>query len=302
MAMIYRADLPVPQTEVLVTPTTSTVLLVIFVGVAALIIAGGLYELVRYRSYLLLCCAAGGLLCNVIEPTWDQIGHLWWYRGVPTVWTAYEHAIHPTHYPVWCFVAYILYAGFDCYLFYLVFTRSFSRWTFWLAVGQQWIFACVFEITLINNGIFEYYGEQPGRLFGFPVYWAFTNSGEIFAAAIMVAAIARFGRRGALLAVPIVPAAFAGWILWAGWPVFGALNINVGMPIKWLALVVCAVISVVSVYGLSTLRLTLYRLATRGWPQPRGTTTVDHESRVVPTVNFAPMPPPHSTTPATGRP
>jgi hypothetical protein len=93
------------------------------------------------------------------------------------------------------------------------------------------------------------------------VYWAFTNSGEILAAAILVAAIARYGRRGALLAIPVVPAAFAGWILWAGWPVFGALNIDVGMPVKWLAFVVCAGISFSSVYALSRLRPRLYELA-----------------------------------------
>jgi hypothetical protein len=259
-------DLPVPHTDVLVSPTISTALLVVFGVVAGLILAGGVWELVRRRTYVLLCCAAGGLLCNVIEPTWDQIGHLWWNRGVPTVWTAYEHATHPTHYPVWCFVAYILYSGFDCFVFYLVFTRSRSQRTFWLAVGQQWAFACVFEITLINNDIFEYYGEQPARLFGFPVYWAFTNSGEILAAAILVAAIARYGRRGALLAVPVVPAAFAGWILWAGWPVFGALNIDVGMPVKWLAFLICAAVSVSSVYAISRAREWLYRVATEGWP------------------------------------
>jgi hypothetical protein len=170
---------------------------------------------------------------------------------------------------VWCFIAYILYSGFDCYVFYLVFTRARSMKTFWLAVGQQWAFACVFEITLINSGIFEYYGEQPGRLFGFPVYWAFTNSGEILAAAIMVAAIARYGRRGALLAVPVVPAAFAGWILWAGWPVFGALNFDVGMPVKWVALLGCAGISAGSVYALSRMRPTLARMANDGWPFAR---------------------------------
>jgi hypothetical protein len=268
---VHPADVPVPHAEVLVGSTTNTVMLVVFGTVCGAIVAAGVWELLRHRTYLLLCCAVGGLLCNVIEPTWDQIGHLWWYLGQPTVWTAYPGAVHPTHYPLWCFIAYILYSGFDAFVFYLVFTRGRSQRTFWLAVGQQWVFACVFEITLINNGIFEYYGEQPGRLFGFPVYWAFTNSGEILAAAIMVAAIARFGRRGALLAIPVVPAAFAGWILWAGWPVFGALNFDVGMPVKWVALLTCAAISAGSVYAVSRLRPTLRRLATDGRSAPAAT-------------------------------
>ena len=86
-------------------------MLVIFGTVCGAIVAAGVWELLRYRTYLLLCCAVGGLLCNVIEPTWDQIGHLWWYLGQPTIWTAYPGASHPTHYPVWCFIAYILYSG-----------------------------------------------------------------------------------------------------------------------------------------------------------------------------------------------
>lgn len=89
----------------------------------------------------------------------------------------------------------------------------------------------------------------------------FTNSGEILAAAILVAATARWGRRAALLAIPVVPAAFAGWILWAGWPVFGALNVDVGMPVKNLAFVATAAISIASVVALARLRPHLYRMA-----------------------------------------
>jgi len=69
----------------------------------------------------------------------------------------------------------------------------------------------------------------------------------------------------------VVPAAFAGWILWAGWPVFGALNFDVGMPVKWVALLTCAAISAGSVYAVSRLRPTLRRLATDGWSAPAAT-------------------------------
>jgi hypothetical protein len=244
MLMVVSAPV-VPNTSVVTGSTTADVVLTICLVTAGLCLLIGLGEIALRRSAVLLACCVGGLGCNIIEPFWDQLGHLWFNAGNETAWTVFEHQNVPVHYPWW---AVALYIQFECWAFYLMFSRGAKARTFWMFCGWQAVCNLLIEIPLIQADVYQYYGEQPFRIAQFPIWWVFTNFGEILAAALLYWLVTRYGLRAVPAAFVLVPSAFGAWELWAGWPIYAALNFEASMPVKQLAATAAAAISVISLW------------------------------------------------------
>jgi hypothetical protein len=228
--------------------TTADVVLAVCLATAGLCLLAAVAEIVTRRSAVLLACCIGGLGCNVLEPFWDQLGHLWFNAGNANAWTVFEHLEVPVHYPWWAVALYIQFGGFECFAFYLMFKLGVSARRFWMFCGWQVVCNLLIEIPLIQAHVYQYYGEQPFRVAGFPVWWVFTNFGEILAGAALYWLVTRYGMRAAPAAIVLVPSAFGAWELWAGWPIYAALNFEARMPVKQLAVFAAAAISVTTLW------------------------------------------------------
>jgi hypothetical protein len=98
---------------------------------------------------------------------------------------------------------------------------------------------------------YDYYGYQPWRWGSdLPLWWIFTNYGELLGAAVLVLAASRLGPRAYPLAIVVVPGSFAAWELWTGWPMFAVLNSDANALIANLAALGTAAIAVGTIYAL----------------------------------------------------
>jgi hypothetical protein len=234
-------------------PTIShTTALTFFVASAVgvvLVLSYAVYDYFARRSLLLFWCMLGSVFCNPVEPFWDALGALRFHEGNFWAFTMFPDLTPPVHYPWWAAFVYTYFSGVSLYVFFRMFENRVRLSTFWWFMLGQAVFNTLLEGVVITKA-YDYYGEQPLRWgTDFPLYWVFTNYGEVLGAAVLLTLVRRYGSRASLAALVIAPSAFGAWELWTGWPVFATLNSDLGMGWRTLAAVVTAVIS------LSTLRV-----------------------------------------------
>lgn len=101
----------------------------------------------------------------------------------------------------------------------------------------------VIEVPLTALKLYDYYGPQPFQFYpgGFPLWWLFTNLGGVASGVLLALAVRRYGVRGTLLAVPLVPCAFGAWEMWAGWPTFVSMTMGVS-PVWSYVGAVCTIL------------------------------------------------------------
>jgi hypothetical protein len=193
---------------------------------AGLFVLWALVELGFRRNPILALCLVGSVLCNLNEPIWDALGKLRFHHGNHFAWTQFPDLAQPVQYPYWAMFVYTGFAGVACYVFYLAFqTRNWRIFGYVLA-GQA-VMNIVLEGFVITSA-YDYYGSQPWRIgTDFPLWWVPVNYGEVLGGALLALAIRRWGLRGALVAIPVVPSAFSAWQLWAGWPTYATINLDV---------------------------------------------------------------------------
>jgi hypothetical protein len=263
LSSLLLAVAPHPDMSQTVTSTTADTLLIVCLVAGGLCVLGGLVELIVRRTAVLLCCCVGGFLLVIPEPLWDVLGHLWFNNGNHLAYTVFSHLDVPVNYPWWSLALYIQFGGIGAYGFFLAFSRRASARTLWLFCGGQFVMNLVVEVPLIRFGAYQYYGEQPFRILGFPLWWAFTNFGELVAGAALFWLMARYGRKAAVAAVILVPSAFAAWELWAGWPIYAALNFGANSIVLHVVALVTAAISVTTIHVIIRSSGALYASADR---------------------------------------
>lgn len=195
---------------------------------AVAVLAFAVYDLVARRSALLIYCLLGSLFCNFAEPFWDALGGLRFKEGNIWAYTMFPDLPQPIHYPVWAAFVYTYFTGVATYIFARMFQSDITRKTFWWFVAGQAFWNIVLEGVVITSA-YDYHGYHPWRfLTDFPLWWAFTNYGATLAGALIVVAMRQWGSRGQLSAILVVASSFAAWEMWAGWPMFAALNSDIG--------------------------------------------------------------------------
>ncbi|NKQ54264.1 hypothetical protein HFP15_15355 [Amycolatopsis sp. K13G38] len=240
------------QSDITTVPTITSAhawtFFVVFGSFAAIILLAGLIELIRTRSALPLYCLLGSVLCNPVEPIWDALGKLRFHKGNIVAWTQFRDLPVPIEYPWWALFVYTFFTGVTFYVFFQIFRRGTTWKLFWWCVAGQAVMNFVLEGYIITSA-YDYYGEQPWRIGSdFPLWWVFANFGELLGGALLVLAVRQFGRRAYPLAIILIPASFAGWELWAGWPVYAAINSDAGAVVQNLAAVVTAALALGTLY------------------------------------------------------
>jgi hypothetical protein len=185
----------------------------------------------------------GGLICSLLEPMLDHLGHLWW----------------PTNLPGPAFVGYDLNVPLlipPCYVFFIAMTGYFAYYkmkrglsvaglfTVWFCISMTDV---IMEIPGTATQAYQYYGDAPFKILGFPLCWGWLNGTSMFMVGFLLWLVAphlKGWNKALILLVPIV--AMGGAYGMTAWPYFLALNWPMPVYAAWLwasfSLVLCLIL------------------------------------------------------------
>jgi hypothetical protein len=212
-------QIPLPPVEMVMPPINT------FVAVANFVLLIGVtvwvaMESRRTRSAVPLLILAGAALTSLQEPIYDIVGAVW-YPDHGTV--AYIRAFNVSI-PIWLIPGYAWYiGGLGNYMVKIV--RQGVTRPLWQYYFVFWVANFALEMPGLNLGIYRYYGDQPFRVLGFPLWMAVTNG--------------------------LMPLMVGATQSAAGWPTWLALNSRVGVAGASVAAVISLGLAFCIIYLLS---------------------------------------------------
>jgi hypothetical protein len=239
-------QIPLPPVEMVMPPINT------FVAVANFVLLIGVtvwvaMESRRTRSAVPLLILAGAALTSLQEPIYDIVGAVW-YPDHGTV--AYIRAFNVSI-PIWLIPGYAWYiGGLGNYMVKIV--RQGVTRPLWQYYFVFWVANFALEMPGLNLGIYRYYGDQPFRVLGFPLWMAVTNG----LMPLMIGVIFNglrdtlVGPKG-LLTLVLVPMVVGATQIAAGWPTWLALNSRVGVAGASVAAVISLGLAFCIIYLLS---------------------------------------------------
>lgn len=241
-------NFPAPPSDMVMPQTTQAVATSIMLALSLAFVVYALTERRRTGTYVALLLVLGGAIASVNEAIVDSTGLVWHPRIDD--WMAYN-SFAPV--PLWVVGAYCTFEGGFAYLLYKRVKAGMTRAQVWKAFGLLVAANWVLEIPLLALDFYDYYGNPPLEVAGYPIYWPFLNLPPILVTvALLVRLPALFeGRKVALLLVE--PAmAYAAVSNAVGWPIFTALH-SPGMaePFRWALCVLGIALSCLIVDALS---------------------------------------------------
>jgi hypothetical protein len=196
----------------------STASTVVLTGTLVALVAVAGWGVAR-RRWLLVSLLLSGLLAGFVESQLDLLSRIWWASNLPHAYTTFGRPI-----PLIVPFTYSLVIGGGAYLAYALCARGASRRTI-IRFGVAFsVLEPIFEMLLMTTHFYKYYGPQPIRVFGYPLFWGPINGVGATSAGVLVYLWRdRFVGRNAALAVLVIPLAF-GMDFAVGWPLFDVMN------------------------------------------------------------------------------
>jgi hypothetical protein len=186
---------------------------------------------VRSRNLLPLTVMASGLLCSLLEPMLDLLGHLHWARNLVPAFTNFGITV-PALIPL-CYVAFL---GLEAYFCYFVIRNGAHVQHFIMLLAVGILTDALMETIGINLGTYLYYGVQPFEFLRFPYWWGFINGGSfVTIGAILAFAVPRLKGAQKLLLLLVAP--FGMMVAYFGVGSIHILAHNSTMPtaLRWAA-------------------------------------------------------------------
>lgn len=238
----------VPLAPVLHADHTAALIIVIgvYAGFAATIV-WALVKLLREQELLPLVLLVAGIVAANIEPVGDYVGSIVYAPNIP--W--FDYWILGRQMPSFIAVGEASYVAFGSYYAYRMIRqgRSLGHLTLVCAVYVG-IPEIGVEVLWHHYGIIAYYGENPTRIFGIPLYSIVQNSTllPVYGAVTFIAATTLAGRQlwWLLIAVPTVT---IGYIVGVSWPVYEAVGSSASAPVVWAAAMATCGASVAVTYA-----------------------------------------------------
>jgi len=211
-------------------------ILALSIGIFIAALAYGWRDMQRTGRWLPLLVLAGAGIASFQECIYDVAVLVWWAE----VDTTPMYRLFNRSVPLWMVFAYPWFIGGMGYWAYSRFREGMSRGQLWKLYFFGWFANLLLEVPALQIGhIYTYYGEQPFKLLGFPVWMAMTNTlMPIFVGAILHLLDDVLRGPRALFALILVPAGTASAEIAAGWPMWLALNSGQGVWVTQLATVV----------------------------------------------------------------
>ena len=202
-------------------------------GVAIVI---AITHLMQGKGPMLLLCLTGGFIACAFEPIVDVLGLV--YFPDPGPWTAFTFMGRPLP---WLIVfVYCWYVGGQAYIAHRMFERGIDRAGVYRLWGTFGLINVALETPGILAGVYVYYGAHPFNFWGFPLWWDVVNPlMPITAGALITKARPHLGSGWKLLGViPLVPMADGIANAATAWPLWIALNSDIGYVVTYPAALV----------------------------------------------------------------
>jgi hypothetical protein len=183
------------------------------------------------RDTLPLALMAAGAVCVVLEPLVDVLGLCWYPRG--SNYELFELMGRPI--PFLVLPGYTFFMGGLTVIALHALETKGPRGLLWL-YPLMIALELPFELLANQTGVYVYYGEQPLRVWDFPIWWLFVNTMVPIVAAVLIRPMrAWLTGPAVLLVVPVLPAVDAGVNAALAWPTWTVLNSDVPMAVTQLA-------------------------------------------------------------------
>jgi hypothetical protein len=239
-------QIPLPPVE-MVMPPINTAVAIANGAILALVALWVAKQARRDRSPIPLLILLGAAVSSLQEPIYDIVGAVW-YPDHQSV--AYLRAFNVSI-PLWLIPGYAWYiGGLGNYMVKVM--RDGGGRPLWQYYFVFWLANFALEMPGLNLGIYRYYGDQPFRLFGFPLWMAVTNG----LMPLMIGALFNSLRGvlkgpAVLLTVVLVPMVVGTAQIAAGWPIWLALNAGIGVSGTSAAALVSLAFAFCIIYVLS---------------------------------------------------
>jgi hypothetical protein len=191
---------------------------------------------------LILACLIGGGVASLVEPMVDHIALVWFAQE--NQWTMLK--VFGRNTPWFILPCYVWYIGGQVMLMLWLLRRGLTMKQLYLVYGAFVLTNVAMEIPAIAADVYRYYGPQPFKIAGLPIWFQSMNAASpIIGAALLHRLGAKRGWHPALAAV-VVPSAHVLSNAVAGWPMWTALNSTDSLAITYpVALVTIALASLV---------------------------------------------------------
>ncbi|GAY18616.1 hypothetical protein [Mycobacterium sp. shizuoka-1] len=185
---------------------------------------------VKSRNFIPLIVMASGLICSLLEPMLDLLGHLHWANNLMPAFTNFGITV-PLLIPP-CYVAFL---GLEAYFCYFVIRNGAHASHFVMLLGMGIVTDAVMETAGINLGTYLYYGVQPFSFLNFPYWWGFINGGSfVTIGAILAYAVPRLKGAQQLLLLLVAPFGMMVAYFGVGFPHILIHNSTLPTPVRWL--------------------------------------------------------------------
>lgn len=186
---------------------------------------------VRSRNYVPLIVLASGLICSLLEPMLDLLGHLHWANNLIPAFTNFGITV-PLLIPP-CYMAFL---GLEAYFCYFVIRNGAHARHFVMLLGMGIVTDAVMETAGINLGTYVYYGVQPFSFLNFPYWWGFINGGSfVTIGAILAFAVPRLKGAQKLWLLLVAPFGMMVAYFGVGWVHILVHNSTLPTPVRWVA-------------------------------------------------------------------
>ena len=202
---------------------------------------------VRTRETLPLVLLAAGVLAANLEPLGDHVGLVVYAPNIP--W--FHYWVMGRRMPSFILVGESTYVALGSYYAYrmLDWGRSIGRVAFVSAVLVG-IPEIIVEMLWHHWGIIAYYGHNPTRILGVPLYSIVQNTALLPVFGFMTLLAVRYlSGRQVLWLLLIVPCVTIGYIVGVSWPVYLTIQSSATPVLVWLACLVTCVASLASAYA-----------------------------------------------------
>ncbi|WP_431232996.1 hypothetical protein ACQ856_27265 [Mycolicibacterium psychrotolerans] len=211
---------------------TAEIAFFLIAGALAVVVAlpWAIRAAVRSRNYVPLIVLASGLICSLLEPMLDLLGHLHWANNLIPAFTNFGITV-PLLIPP-CYMAFL---GLEAYFCYFVIRNGAHASHFVMLLGMGIVTDAIMETAGINLGTYLYYGVQPFSFLNFPYWWGFINGGSfVTIGAILAFAVPRLKGTQKLLLLLVAPFGMMVAYFGVGFPHILIHNSTLPTAVRWL--------------------------------------------------------------------
>jgi hypothetical protein len=199
----------------------------IFDVAEAAILAGFLAWAAVRRHWVLIMLLAGTAIAAFVEPLDDVSSRLWFSVHMHRPFLVFGRT-----WAVFFPIGYALYYGLGSWATKLVMERKSRDFLFTFALFGA-IFDAAIEVPWTHTRLYVYYGPQPFKISGFPLYWAFVNTAYLYLNAYVLFVLRDWLKDRRILLVPVFPIVGIGLIYGLCWPTWIVMNTTAASGVMW---------------------------------------------------------------------